>query len=306
MTLSKAMSEYLRHRAVYSRSSPGSIEQYDRTYRMFLGFLQGRGLPDEPRSFSADMVREWGLSEGERGVGPRTLSSRFGALSSLAEYMLRLKDGRNRPLLAEHPLRGMDWPKYRKPESKFLHPDELRAFLSTACRPHENLARDLLLDTMCRVSEIANANVGDIEGPDSSGQYDLRVRVKGGQEKRVPLSPEVASALQDALLARGAVQRTDALLVNSRRQRWTRTGLSQLMVRLGEKAGIKRFKVSAHKLRHTSATIALASGADLKEVSELLNHSKIETTAQYLHLIPGSLHAARAKQRAGLKGYLNG
>lgn len=304
MTLSKAMSEYLRHRAVYQRSSPGSIEQYDRTYHMFLGFLQAQGLPDIPASFSAQAVREWGLHEGERGVGPRTLSSRFGALSSLAEYMLRLKDGRQRPLLAEHPLRGVDWPKFLKPESKFLHPEELKAFLAVGCQPNENLARDLLLDTMCRVSEVVNASVGDVEGPDIDGHYDLRVRVKGGNEKRVPLSPPIASALQDALLARGAVQRTDPLLVNSRRERWTRTGLSQLMVRIGEKAGIKRFKVSAHKLRHTSATVALASGADLKAVSSLLNHSKIETTAQYLHLIPGSLHAARAKQRAGMEKYL--
>lgn len=301
MTLSKAMSEYLRHRAVYSRSSPGSIEQYDRTYRMFLAHLRHSGAPDVPRSFTSDAVREWGLVEGERGVGGRTLASRFGHLSSLAGYLVRLRDGRGRPLLVENPVQGLEKPRFDRPESKFLHPDELRAFLAVPARPFENVARDLLLDTMLRVSEAVNANVGDVEGPDGDSRYLLAVRVKGGKEKRVPLSPPMASELQGYLLARGAVERSLPLLVNSRGQRWTRTGLSQLMVRLGKRAGIARFPVSAHKLRHTGATIALDEGANLKAVSALLNHSKIETTAQYLHLMPGALHDARAKQRAGLE-----
>lgn len=303
MTLSKAMSEYLRHRAVYQRSSPGSIEQYDRTYRMFLAHLRNRGLPDVPGSFTSDAVREWGLVEGERGVGGRTLASRFGHLSSLADYMVKLKDGRGRPLLAGNPVRELERPRFDRPESKFLHPDELRAFLSVPAQSFENIARDLLLDTMLRVSEAANANVGDVEGPDGDGRYMVVVRVKGGHEKRVPLSPAMATELQGYLLARGAIDRAAPLLVNSRGARWTRTGLSQLMVRLGRRAGLKRFPVSAHKLRHTGATIALNEGANLKAVSALLNHSKIETTAQYLHLMPGALHEARDKQRAGLERY---
>lgn len=309
MTLSKAMSEYLRHRAVYERSSPESIEQYDRTYRMFLAHLRAKGLPDVPRSFTSDAVREWGLLEGERGVGPRTIAGRFGQLASLAGYIVRLKDGRQRPLLVENPLQGLERPRYRKPESKFLHPEEAKAFFAEPAGPPLNLARDVLADTMLRVSEAVNASVGDVEGPDVEGNYEVRVHVKGGAEKRVPLSPAVASALRDSLLARGAIEerhRTLPLLANSRGQRWSRQGLSQALVRLGRKAGVKRFNVSAHKLRHTSATVALSSGADLKEVSSLLGHSKIETTAQYLHLIPGTLHEARAKQRAGLERYIRG
>ncbi len=303
MTLSKAMSEYLRHRAVYQRSSVGSIEQYDRTYRMFLAHLRSRELPDEPRSFTSDAVREWGLLEGERGVGGRTLASRFGHLSSLADYLVKLKDGRGRPLLIGNPVRELERPKFDRPESKFLHPDELKAFMTTPAQPFENVARDLLLDSMLRVSEVANANVGDVEGPDGDGRYMMVVRVKGGKEKRVPLSPAMADELQSYLLARGAVDRAAPLLVNSRGQRWTRTGLSQLMVRLGKRAGVQRFQVSAHKLRHTAATVALHAGANPLAVSKLLNHTSMKITEQYLHLMPSALHEARDKQRAGLEEY---
>jgi integrase len=62
--------------------------------------------------------------------------------------------------------------------------------------------------------------------------------------------------------------------------------------------------VSAHKLRHTAASLALASGVNPLAVSKLLNHSNLKTTEQYLHLMPDALTEARAKQRAGLKQYL--
>jgi site-specific recombinase XerD len=52
--------------------------------------------------------------------------------------------------------------------------------------------------------------------------------------------------------------------------------------------------------------LALASGVDLLSVSKLLGHAKIETTAQYLHSMPGALTAARAQQRAGLTRILAG
>ena len=37
-------------------------------------------------------------------------------------------------------------------------------------------------------------------------------------------------------------------------------------------------KVSPHDLRHTAATLALESGADLKQVQELLGHKDPSTT----------------------------
>ena len=157
---------------------------------------------------------------------------------------------------------------------------------------------------MLRVSEVANANVGDLEQVGDRAQ--LRVRVKGGKEKRVPISPEVAGQLRGYLDYRGTLPPSAPLIVNSRGQRWTRTGLSQLMARIAVDAGVHRIKVSAHKLRHTAATVALASGVNPLAVSRLLNHSSLSITQQYLHLAPGALDQARDQQRAGLLRYLEG
>jgi hypothetical protein len=73
------------------------------------------------------------------------------------------------------------------------------------------------------VSELANAEVGDLVH--TEGKTFLRLRVKGGDEKRAPLSPEVAQRVRVFLSARGA-SRDAALLGNPRGERWTSTGLS--------------------------------------------------------------------------------
>jgi len=55
-------------------------------------------------------------------------------------------------------------------------------------------------------------------------------------------------------------------------------------------------KVRFHDLRHSSATIALAAGVDLKLVSERLDHTTIAITADlYLHPDQTMHEAAAAK-----------
>lgn len=50
--------------------------------------------------------------------------------------------------------------------------------------------------------------------------------------------------------------------------------------------GIRQIKF--HGLRHTSASLLLASGCDIKAVSSRLGHADIETTGIYLHALPDS------------------
>jgi site-specific recombinase XerD len=77
----------------------------------------------------------------------------------------------------------------------------------------------------------------------------------------------VAEQFRDYLLARGVIDPVDSanerLLVNRRGERWTRNALTSLMSRSGKKAGISRFKVSAHKLRHPGTVVARKGGVDV-------------------------------------------
>jgi integrase len=81
--------------------------------------------------------------------------------------------------------------------------------------------------------------------------------------------------------------------------------MSNLLARIGKKAGIGRLRVSAHKLRHTGNVVARRGGVDAVVRSALLNHADTRTVAQYDHLIPDELYEARLQQRDALSRYLS-
>ena len=78
------------------------------------------------------------------------------------------------------------------------------------------------------------------------------------------------------------------------------TSVERKFTYISEKLG---FRVTAHMLRHTSASIAIEQGAPPPCVAERLGHSKIETTINvYTH--PSS--DCEAKVGAILAGVLDG
>ena len=49
-------------------------------------------------------------------------------------------------------------------------------------------------------------------------------------------------------------------------------------------AGLDPTQYSAHKLRHTAATLMLSRGVDVKTVQEVLGHEHLNTTEIYTHI----------------------
>jgi integrase len=303
MLLSKHMAQYLEYRALHQGSPPGSIAQYDLTLRSFMAYLTAQHAADDLRSFTPEHVLGWSLHERkrERGISARTLSLRLSHLSGLAEYLMA-QSFRGKPLLPTNPVKAIPRPKFKKKPSGFLLPDELSAFLAVKVKGPAALVRDVLLDTMLRVSEVANADVGHLikMGP----RVYLETVVKGGNTKRVPISPDVAAALDSYLKSRGSPGPAEPLLLNGHRRRWDRKPLSNMMARIGKRAGITRIRVSAHKLRHTANVVARRGNVDPYMRSVLLNHANTRTVEVYDHLIPDEMYEARLKQRAGLHSYL--
>ncbi|GAA2620162.1 site-specific integrase [Streptomyces axinellae] len=78
------------------------------------------------------------------------------------------------------------------------------------------------------------------------------------------------------------------------------------------KAGLGHLKLTPHKLRHTAASLAIASGADVNVVQSMLGHKSATLTLDtYGHLFPDRLdevskkmHKRRAKQLAKAKDKL--
>lgn len=67
-------------------------------------------------------------------------------------------------------------------------------------------------------------------------------------------------------------------------------------------AGLDASQFSAHKLRHTAATLMLSNGVDVKTVQEVLGHENLNTTQIYTHIESTELKiAAEANPISKLK-----
>jgi len=60
---------------------------------------------------------------------------------------------------------------------------------------------------------------------------------------------------------------------------FTDTGMKRLVEKMNAASGIK---FSAHKLRHSFATMMLEGGCDIYSLSRMMGHSDIKTTTIYL------------------------
>lgn len=57
-------------------------------------------------------------------------------------------------------------------------------------------------------------------------------------------------------------------------------------------AGLDSSKYSAHKLRHTAATLMLQNGVDVRTLQEVLGHEHLNTTQIYTHVNSESMKSA--------------
>lgn len=74
-------------------------------------------------------------------------------------------------------------------------------------------------------------------------------------------------------------------------------GVTRTFIRLAKRLGLPAVRL--HDLRHTSASLGLASGETLVEVSRRLGHSSITITADaYTHVMPAVASQSRERRAA--------
>jgi site-specific recombinase XerD len=117
---------------------------------------------------------------------------------------------------------------------------------------------------------------------------DLLVRGKARRDDQLPLPDDVGAALADYLQLRGAHESRSVFLTLRAPTRPIRADLvGDVIQRHCRQAGVPH--VGPHRLRHTLATRMLAQGAALAEISQVLRHSDLATTAVYAKVDLGRL-----------------
>lgn len=169
-----------------------------------------------------------------------------------------------------------------------VKPEEVAALLGV-CDPATALGtRDralvmILVRCGLRAGEAARLRLDDIDWARGS----LTVTGKG-REHWLPLPVDVGQALEAWLRLRPpALDRAVFVRLRAPRQMMTTSGISGIIARLSDQAGIER--IYAHRLRHTAAMDVLAAGGSLIEAKELLGHAFTVTTMAYAKVDLASL-----------------
>lgn len=209
------------------------------------------------------------------------------SLKSLFNYLfLKLN------VINSNPASELESPKILKSLPRYLNITESKSLLSSINGKYS--ARDyaiitLFLNCGMRLSELVSIDLDDI----SNNQ--LTIIGKGNKERVIPLNQACLDAIAEYLKVRpvNGVKDRKAMFISSRKQRISNSMVHCLVKKYIREAGLDPRKYSAHKLRHTAATLMYKHGhVDIRALQELLGHESISTTEIYTHLDKQQLREA--------------
>lgn len=214
----------------------------------------------------------------DRGIEKAARARKLSSIKSFFKYLtVRTK------LLDENPVADLEYPKLRKSLPRYLTMEQSAALLKAASG--QNQKRDyailmIFLNCGIRRSELVGLNLNDV--------YEDRLRVigKGNKERFVYFGRACKKAIEDYLPERNKQVLSDnrALFGSRDSNRLSVTAVHRLVKKYLLLAGLDPDAFSAHKLRHTAATMMLSGGVDVKTVQEVLGHENLNTTQIYTHI----------------------
>lgn len=320
--------EFLTYHETIKGQSPRTISEYYLDLRMFFRFikLMRNDMPIHTRLDDID-IRDVNLEyirgittsdvfdflsylANDRTPNPDSMCPDYGistaararklsALKSFYKYLtVRTKQ------LTENPVADLEYPKLRKSLPKYLTLDQSAALLKAVSGPNEK--RDyailmLFLNCGIRRSELVGLNLSDV--------YEDRIRVigKGNKERFVYFGTPCRKAIDAYLTERNKKVLSDnrALFGSRDNNRISVSAVHRLVKKYLLMAGLDADNFSAHKLRHTAATMMLSGGVDVKTVQEVLGHENLNTTQIYTHIENTELKLAAQANPLSKLDYLN-
>ena len=278
------------------RQRSGSQGSYALYGTLLTRFLRGAGLDPlaggDPSRVMPAMVYSYAYQRGRGGrdPAPSTVNVRLAVVSGFYRFAAKVarmgprdEDGR-----LYNPCEDLQRPRVEQPPPKGLTPLEIGRLLE-ACPPARkvNGARDraLIITTVLtglRRAEVLSLAAGDlVAGPGNVPMVTFRA--KGGVIRHRELPLPALKAIRDYLAVRGTS--LEQLPPDARLFPLTASGWFNNVRRYGRKAGIP--DLSPHALRHSAAKLRRTTGASLEDVSALLGHKNLATTATYLRRLEG-------------------
>ncbi len=288
--------DYLAYMDTVRNCSENTIREYFYDLRIFLKFIKrhksGMKFPLEDISVVEEKVSildDVSLSDlyaymtflnRERGMSSRSRARKAASVKSFYKYLFS-----KAKVIKSNPAMELESPKLAKELPRYLSLDESKRLLSVIDGRYH--ARDfaiiiIFLNCGLRISELVAINTNHIRDNDT-----LVVRGKGNKDRTIYLNDACIFAINRYLNVRpkSAPEDPNALFLSMRGSRISRKTIHVMLKKYFMKAGLDAEKYSAHKLRHTAATLMYRHGnVDIRALQSILGHKSIATTEIYTHV----------------------
>jgi len=171
------------------------------------------------------------------------------------------------------------YPRKVKTLPAVMSAEEIMKIINTIDNVKHRAILMLLYSTGIRLSELAYLRITDI---DSKSMRIKVVQGKGSKDRYTILSHHVLLELRAYYIQYRPVE----YLFNGmgKGRRYSQRSIQKVVQKAIIKAGLENKDYSVHTIRHSFATHLVDNGTDLHTVKELLGHSSLGTTMQYLHM----------------------
>ena len=276
MLINEVKDEFLSYLIVERGDSKATIDNYSIDLDQFISFEENKDISLLKREDISDFINY--LSS--KGLKTSSIIRRSTVIRLFYIYL-------NKEKLIDVPLTGLYLPKNEKHLPSVLSTDEVDALLDCFDLTKEVEIRDkAMLETMyasgLRVSELLSLELGNI----NFVQGYIKTKGKGSKERIIPIGEfalEYLSLYIDKVRRFNVGYKTKYVFLNKEGKPISRQYFWRKVKEYALRANIYT-EISPHTLRHSFATHLLENGANLREVQEMLGHSKIETTQIYTHI----------------------
>jgi integrase/recombinase XerC len=290
--MEQLLTQFLEHLRYERNLSEHTLRNYQSDLEQFHDYLapanSQTGKRTEPTLAAIDhlTVREWLATLHAAQKQKASIARKLAALRTFFQFLVR--EG----MIEMNPAKLVSTPRLEKRLPKHLSVEEAIKFvetpnLETDLGKRDRAMLELMYATGVRVAELTKLNLSHIDFKNRL----LRVSGKRRKERIVPFGEPALEALKiylevrENLLAVAPISERDpeALFLNYQGTRITTRSVGR-MVEKYIRICAGRYDISPHALRHSFATHLLDSGADLRDIQELLGHARLSTTQVYTHV----------------------
>ena len=290
--MEQLLSQFFEHLRYERNVSQHTLRNYQSDLEQFVDHL----APAHPKNGKRDLpaltdidhitIREWLAALHTAQKKKSSIARKLAALRTFFQFLVR--EG----VLEQNPAKLVSTPRLEKKLPKHLSIEEAIKFIETPDIDTDLGKRDramleLMYATGVRVAELTKLNLGHIDFRNRL----IRVTGKRRKERIVPFGEPALDALKSYLDVRDGFlnnapiseREPEALFLNYQGTRITTRSVGR-MVEKYIRVCAGRYDLSPHALRHSFATHLLDSGADLRDIQELLGHARLSSTQIYTHV----------------------